>query len=118
MARELGAADAVATSDLTVLEIHRALSRLVAQGRLAGADADDLRKTFLRASRHWSVAPISRRALAAARGPFPCEPVRSLDAIHLAIVSRLREDVPDLGVLSLDERIRENARLFGVTVLP
>ncbi|MEN8148606.1 MAG: hypothetical protein ABFS86_02215 [Planctomycetota bacterium] len=42
----------------------------------------------------------------------------SLDALHLAMALRARASAPDLEVLSLDRRIRENARALGLVVTP
>ena len=49
---------------------------------------------------------------------FPSEPIRSLDAIHLATAVLARSLVPDLTVLSLDERVRRSAEQMGFRVLP
>ena len=52
------------------------------------------------------------------RGAFPREPIRSLDAIHLATALVIRDVRPDLSVLSLDQRLRENAVALGFEVVP
>lgn len=49
---------------------------------------------------------------------FPAEPVRTLDALHLASALFLNEFVPSLAVLSADDRIRNNAAQLGFAVLP
>jgi len=53
-----------------------------------------------------------------ARRPFPVEPVRTLDALHLssAVVASAR--VTDLAILSLDERVRAAGRALGLPVVP
>jgi predicted nucleic acid-binding protein len=53
-----------------------------------------------------------------ARRPFPAEPVRTLDALHLATALRARAIVPELALLSLDERIRRAAGQMGFLVVP
>jgi hypothetical protein len=53
-----------------------------------------------------------------AGGRFPLEPVRTLDAIHLASMAVLRESLPDLVVLSTDARVRENSAQLGFEVRP
>ena len=56
-----------------------------------------------------------RSASGAAR-PFPVEPVRTLDAIHLATLEVLGE-VPQLvTVVTRDARMGENARAMGYGV--
>jgi hypothetical protein len=46
---------------------------------------------------------------------FPVEPVRTLDALHLASILRWAEQGP-LEVLTCDERVMLNARAFGLAV--
>ncbi len=41
---------------------------------------------------------------------FPIEPIRSLDALHLASAAELRQAIPGLSILSLDRRIVDNAK--------
>jgi hypothetical protein len=53
-----------------------------------------------------------------ARRPFPAEPIRTLDAIHLATASLAHTLVPDLTILSVDARVRASARQMGYVVLP
>ena len=49
---------------------------------------------------------------------FSAEPIRTLDAIHLATAVLARSLVDELVVLSLDERIRHSAEQMGFQVLP
>ncbi len=53
-----------------------------------------------------------------ARRGFPREPVRTLNAIHRATAVHFQEAIPDLAVVSLDERIRCNAQALAMTVVP
>jgi predicted nucleic acid-binding protein len=53
-----------------------------------------------------------------ARRPFPAEPIRTLDAIHLATATLSHSLVPDLAVLSLDDRVRRAARQMGFEIVP
>jgi predicted nucleic acid-binding protein len=53
-----------------------------------------------------------------ARQPFPAEPIRTLDALHLATAVQARSLVPDLALLSLDRRVRACARAMGFELLP
>ena len=59
-------------------------------------------------------AEIVRRS----RRSFPHEPIRALDAIHLATALAVRNLAPDVVVLSLDDRIRDNAVSLGYAVVP
>ena len=46
--------------------------------------------------------------------PFPVEPIRTLDAIHLASALLAASAAEDFAVLTLDERIRNNAIELGL----
>jgi len=46
--------------------------------------------------------------------PFPMEPVRALEAIHLATALEFTRAFPDLRVLSLDRRVADNAIALGI----
>lgn len=62
--------------------------------------------------------PISEEILSRARQPFPGEPIRSLDAIHLASVLVAAGSLPDVGLLSLDRRVRTAGTRLGLPVVP
>jgi hypothetical protein len=66
----------------------------------------------------WGVLELSAELLQGARRSFPFEPVRTLDAIHLASALEARGEIPDLRVLSLDQRVRRNAEALGFAVVP
>ena len=53
-----------------------------------------------------------------ARRPFPVEPVRTLDALHLSSALVASAVVTDLGLLSLDERVRAAGRALGLRIVP
>ncbi len=108
------AADAVATSALTFAEVERALRRGVASGTFREADAQRLRGLVARVRGAWIVMEVTATVLERAGRAFPAEPVRTLDAIHLATALAFAEAFPDLGILSLDERIGANARELGL----
>ena len=48
--------------------------------------------------------------------PFPIEPVRTLDAIHLATLETLGDTPQLISVITRDARVRENARALGYVV--
>jgi len=77
------------------------------------------RREILAASAaRWGLLRIDVEVVERARRPFPGEPIRSLDAIHLASALAARAAVPDLSVLSLDRRVRAGARGLGLSVVP
>lgn len=114
----LARADLVMASDLTLIECDRVLIRATTLGEIVEAAAADRRAHLNGAAAHWQVLRIGAEIVDRARRPFPVEPVRTLDAIHLASVLAARSAVPGLELLSLDDRIRTVARSLGVQVQP
>jgi uncharacterized protein YbjQ (UPF0145 family) len=114
----IGGAAAVFASRLTGAECERALARLEAEGILKGPDAVVLRETLARATSHWIRHEIGASVLSRVGRAFPIEPVRTLDAVHLATVLEIRAAEPRLQMLTLDRRIRANAEQMGIRVVP
>jgi len=118
VAGSLSAADEVIASDLTLLECDRVLIRAVATGVLTEAAAAERRHILSRAAAHWHGLRLTDEAFERARRPFPLEPIRTFDALHLSLALSARGALPDLAVLSLDRRVRENALALGLPVEP
>jgi hypothetical protein len=59
------------------------------------------------------VVSIAPPILERAGRPFPVEPVRTLDAIHLATVEFLGDPPQLVTVLTRDARVRDNANALG-----
>ncbi|MYF77881.1 MAG: type II toxin-antitoxin system VapC family toxin [Acidobacteria bacterium] len=116
--RSFQRADGVFTSDLTLVEADRALHRLAAAGALDAGDTAAARARLENVAATWVVHRITPRVVDRSRGAFPREPIRSLDAIHLATALVIRDVQPGLSVLSLDRRLRENAVAVGFEVVP
>ncbi len=108
----------VLASDLTLIECDRVLHRAAALGELTEAEAADRRAHLATAAGHWHVLRIGPEIVERARQPFPGDPFRTLDAIHLASVLVARSAVAGLELLSLDDRIRGVAKKIGLKVLP
>jgi predicted nucleic acid-binding protein len=104
----------VLTSRLTVLEVYRTVVRAETQADVSAADAERVRGAFARIVRSWIIREMSADILERAAHPFPIEPVRSLDAIHLATSLVLLRLYPDLHVLSFDGRVVKNAEALGI----
>ena len=111
-------ADAVVASDLTVIECDRVLIRAMTLGALSEADAADRRAYLTAAAAHWHLLRISPDIVERARKPFPVEPIRTLDAIHLASALAARSVLPGVELLGLDRRVRTTARQLGIGVQP
>jgi len=116
--RLLRDAEIIVASDLTLIECDRVLLRAVALTELTEAEAADRRALLAAASAHWNILRMASEIVDRARQPFPGEPIRTLDAIHLASVLVGRSAVPGLSLLSLDDRVRRAARGLGVDVAP
>jgi len=108
----------VIASDLTLIECDRVLHRAAALGELTEAETADRRAHLATASAHWHVLRIGPEVVDRARQPFPGDPLRTLDAIHLASVLVARSAVAGLELLSLDERIRGVGKKLGLTLRP
>ncbi len=114
----LAKAEIVIASDLTLIECDRVVIRAALLGDLTEADAADRRAHLTTAAAHWNVLRISGEIVERARQPFPGDPIRTLDAIHLAAALVARSAVPGLEVLSLDDRIRTAAKKLGFSIQP
>jgi hypothetical protein len=114
----LAGASKVVCSRLTLVECRRAARRAAAEGRVTEAEAGEVLSAFAQAAARWAVLELSREVAERAASGFPAEPVRTLEAIHLASMAFVGEAVPALSVLSTDERVRRNARLLGFEILP
>lgn len=98
------------TSRLTLIECARVMHRQ--QARLP--DAARLR-TALGALK---VLALTDEVLLRAEEPFPVEQLRTLDALHIATAVLAAEEVPDLAIVALDRRVRQNAHTLDLSVLP
>jgi len=111
-------AELVMASDLTLVECDRVLIRAVTLGELDEAAAADCRAHLNAAAAHWHLWRISPEIVDRARHPFPAEPLRTLDAIHLASALAARSAVPGVELLSLDDRIRRAGVQLGFRLQP
>ena len=67
---------------------------------------------------HWHILRISPEIVERARRPFAGEPIRTLDAIHLASALAARSMIAGLALVSLDDRIRKSAEPLGLSLRP
>ncbi len=114
----LAESEAVVSSDLTLVECDRVLIRAVTLGKISEAQAADRRAALSAAAARWHVLKVAGDIVERARRPFPQEPIRTLDALHLSSALVARSALPGLELLSLDERIRDNARALGFGIHP
>lgn len=104
------------TSALTLAEAARAIVRARVGDRLT-PDAERAAVGALRRfERRCYVVAVTDDVLARVRRPFPVEPVRTLDAVHIATVESLGEPPQLMSVVTRDNRVRENAKALGYSV--
>lgn len=111
-------AEGIVASELTLVECDRVLVRAVATERLREAVASDRHAHLENAAAHWITIATDEPVLERARRAFPHEPIRTLDALHLASALEARRAVPNLELLSLDERVRRAGADLGFEVHP
>jgi predicted nucleic acid-binding protein len=114
----LRGATKVVCSRLTLVETRRVIRRAVAETLLDEVGGMAILEVLARAAAGWAVLEMSRDVAERAEASFPVEPVRTLDALHLASALLLRQALPDLRLLSSDDRVRANGRRLGFEVLP
>jgi uncharacterized protein len=104
------------TSALTVAEAARAIVRERVGERLT----PDAERAALRALRRFErrcyLVAVTDDVLARVKRPFPVEPVRTLDAVHIATAESLGEPPQLMSIVTRDNRVRENARALGYSV--
>jgi predicted nucleic acid-binding protein len=114
----LSNADLVIASDLTLIECDRVLIRATTTKRIPEAQVSDRRALLARVSEHWTLFRVDSEIVARARQPFPQEPIRTLDAIHLATAIVARNLVPEIQLLTLDDLLRICGAQLGFEILP
>lgn len=112
----IGAPGRLITSRLTLAETHRAVLRARMTGRLKPDQERHLIRGLDTFSRRCELMAVSEQVLLRAGRPFPVEPVRTLDAIHLASVEALGEPPQLVTVIARDARVAANARALGYDV--
>ncbi len=116
--RTLEAAEFVVTSDLTLVECDRAFHRARSLGELSTAKFAELRSELGRLAAGWILLRLSDEIVERARDAFPEEPIRSLDALHLASALNTAALIPETALLTHDQRVRRGALALGLRLLP
>ena len=104
------------TSALTLAEAGRAIIRARATGRLTAEEEQSAVRALRTFERRCFILDVDRAVLDRVRRRFPVEPIRTLDAVHLATAERLGEAPPLVTIVTRDGRVRENAEALGYTV--
>ena len=104
------------TSALTFGEVGRAIIRSRATGRLTAAEEQAAVRALRTFERRCFILDVDRAVLDRVRRPFPVEPIRTLDAVHLATAELLGEAPQVVTIVTRDVRVRDNARALGYIV--
>lgn len=106
------------TSALTLTEIERVILSERRKGHLDATAERELRRALRTFAAGLHIVAVNSAILERAGKPFEVEPVRTLDAIHLATVLAW-EAKPggEVAVVTRDERLRANAAAYGFEVL-
>lgn len=107
-------AETVASSILTLMETERGLIRAENRGLISGADVLKLRGLLIKSIGDWIWMEITEEVQSRTKKPFPIEPIRTLDAVHLATSLEFLATFPELKVLSHDRRILANLEPLGL----
>jgi predicted nucleic acid-binding protein len=110
--------EGLVTSALTFVEAGRAIVRARRERRLDARSAREAERQLAAFERACDAVAMDDEVLRRAREEFPVEPVRSLDAIHLASVRVLDGELGGVEVVSCDDRVRQNAAALGFVLVP
>ena len=105
-------------SALTFTESARALLRARVIRRITPAEERTALRRLRALEAQSTVFAMGPDVLTRAGRPFPVEPIRTLEAIHLATLESLGETPQLVTVVTRDARIARNARALGYAVAP
>jgi predicted nucleic acid-binding protein len=105
-------------SALTFAESSRAVIRARVRRQITPGEERAALRELRTVEAQSTVLAITRDVLTRAGKLFPVEPVRALDAIHLATLESLGETPPLVTVVTRDDRIARNARALGYAIAP
>ncbi len=69
--------------------------------------------TLQKFTRRCHIVSVTEAILAKVGRPFPVEPIRTLDAIHLATAEALGDPPALVTIVTRDLRVRDNANALG-----
>lgn len=105
-------------SELCYLETMRAIRRAISDRTISENKGESLTETFNTFYSSLFRMSIDESTVTRASKSFPVEPVRSLDAIHLATALEYKKLYPELRLLSFDKRIIDNIEPLDFTGFP
>lgn len=112
----LPAGTRLVTSALTLAETARAIVRARVAERLTAEQERAAVRALRTFARRCFVLDVDSRVLNQVGRRFPVEPIRTLDAVHLATVAVLDEPPPFVTIVTREARVRDNAVALGYAV--
>lgn len=106
----------IVTSALTFAETARAIVRARVSERLTAAEEQAAIRALRTFRRRCFVLDMGAGVLSRVARRFPVEPIRTLDAVHLATAELLEEPPQLVTIVTRDARVRENAIALGYRV--
>ena len=104
------------TSALTLAEASRGIVRARVAQRLTARQEQAAIRGLQTFERRCAIVAVTETVLDRAGRPFPVEPIRTLDAIHLATAELLGEPPQLVTIVTRDARVRSNAQALGYRV--
>ena len=101
------------TSALTVGEASRAILRARLLGRITVQQQRAALLTLQRFTRRCHIVSVTQTILSHVGRPFPVEPIRTLDAIHLATAEAFGDPPALVTIITRDACVRDNATALG-----
>ena len=101
------------TSALTFAEATRGLVRARTAGRISAEEERAALRWLKSFRRGCDVMSVTEPVLVRAGRPYPVEPVRTLDAIHLATAGEIGEPPQLVTLVTRDDRVRSNGQALG-----
>ncbi len=94
----------------------RVIARGEATERLTPSQGRAAHQRLRRFEDRCAIVPVSDEIFRRVGRRFPVEPIRTLDAVHIATLEMLREPPQSVAVVTRDRRVRDNARALGYAV--
>jgi predicted nucleic acid-binding protein len=104
-------------SVLSFVELDRVILRTEKQHALPRKTVDALKDAARELEANTDLVPMTDDILERARDRFPEEPVRALDAIHLATLLQCSRMGFSLAILTHDRQLKRNAELLRFRVI-
>jgi predicted nucleic acid-binding protein len=104
------------TSAVTAAETGRAIVRARSGGRVTPDQERAAVRGLQVFERRCDIVAVTEAVLARVRRPFPVEPIRTLDAVHLATAELLGEPPQLVTIVTRDPRVRGNAQALGFRI--